>query len=118
MRVFGPLEKDNPLVTGEDKDHCHCACCNERFKEGEYITLLAVQAYGSRGYHDRTVLSIPIHRDCYWPEVNAIHKGKCSCGAEFDLPDMEDPQYKVKIEGMILHVLNNDHTMKIVEVKT
>lgn len=39
---MGPLKADHPLVTGTGTYTDNCPGCQQRFKEGEYVTLVTV----------------------------------------------------------------------------
>lgn len=66
-RKWGPLAADHPLVDGPDK----CPGCDEVFKAGDYVTLVAVgpgvdpenreKAREGRPY---TAVAIPVHYAC------------------------------------------------------
>ena len=64
MRWFAPLKKDHPLI--HDPNH-KCPVCKEMFEAGDITGLIPVQAHGSEGPDDKTVLAIPVHKKCYLP---------------------------------------------------
>lgn len=70
MREFAPLPADHPLIKEPDKNPCcgRCPVCRELWKEGDVIVLVSVQAHGPEGIQDLTVMSIPVHSECYWPK--------------------------------------------------
>ena len=85
MRVFEPLKKDHPMVTGRDL----CGMCHEKFREGQRVTLVAIPQT-QKGY---TAQALPVHANCAYRGKDTP-RGKIS-----RIKDGDGSPYPVELEN-------------------
>jgi len=73
-RKMGPLKADHPLVnTGGEPDVCHA--CGQRFRAGDYVTLVALGPGDDPETRDKArrgvpynAVALPVHWACHTGE--------------------------------------------------